>query len=190
MNNTKISCDEAISQYGKRIAEERRKLEEFSHDKRQETERKLAEANEQYKKTEERRQTASQELGTATEEVQRVRTNHDQMREQIEGVKREIDRVNAQLQHIAQRERNKLAPFGRNMEHVLADIARAQWFGGPPVGPLGQYVRVRDPRWAPLLRVRIGQLMSAFAVTDARDRPTLDAILKRHGKYALCFCQT
>jgi structural maintenance of chromosomes protein 6 len=184
MNATKITADTTIARYESQITEERRKLEEFSHDKRQETQRKLEEAIERYKQTEQRMEAVRRDRTAADEEIRRVRTSHDDMKRQIDEAKRHIESINSQLEHIAQRERNKLAPYGRNMELVLADIARQQWYGQPPVGPLGQYVRVRDPTWAPLMRVRIGGFMSSFAITDARDRKALEDILKRHGKYA------
>lgn len=182
MNTEKITNDKRISEFKRLIQEEQRKIDEFSHDKRQETQRKLEEAIQQYKTTEEQLKGLHVDRETAEREVRETRATHERLRGEIDQQKREIQDYDSQLNMLTQRERNKLAPFGRNMEQTLADIAKQQWCGRTPVGPLGQYVRVRDQAWAPLMRVRIGGLMSAFAVTDARDRKTLEAILKRHGK--------
>lgn len=185
MNTLKIANDKKIEEYKRKVQEEQRKVDEFSHDRRQETQRELEEATERYKTAEASLNTLQSQRQQAEQETRDNRTAHESLKGDIERQKREIQDYESQLSMLAQRERNKLAPFGRNMEHVLADIGRQQWYGRPPIGPLGQYVRVRDQAWAPLMRVRIGGMMSAFAVTDTRDRKTLEAILKRHGKYVI-----
>ncbi len=100
----------------------------------------------------------------------------DNLRSDIEGAQN-------QLQRLQEREKSKLAPFGSRMEQVLAEIERHQWHGQPPVGPLGRFVKLRDAqKWGNVMRVMIGNNMSAFAVSDARDRKALEAILKSTGK--------
>ncbi|EKM51961.1 uncharacterized protein PHACADRAFT_102496 [Phanerochaete carnosa HHB-10118-sp] len=181
INFLKIANDKKIEEYKRKVQEEQRKVDEFSHDKRQETQRELQEAIEQYNATNAGLSVLQSQRQQAEQEIRDTRTVHDSLGGDIERQKREISDFESQLNMLAQRERNKLAPFGKNLEHVLADIGRQQWHGRSPIGPLGQYVRVRDQVWAPLMRVRIGAMMSAFAVTDTRDRKTLEAILKRHG---------
>lgn len=185
MNSSKIRFDSQIEHYRQQIEVEQRKAEEFSHDKRQEAQRKLDEATERFNATDARIKALQQQRAQADEQASTTRREHDGLVAELNQQKRNIADFEAQLSLVAQRERNKLAPYGRNMERVLADIASQQWHGRAPVGPLGQYVRVRDSAWAPVMRVRLGALMTAFAVTDVRDRRTLEQILKRHGKYVI-----
>ncbi|KAG1822914.1 P-loop containing nucleoside triphosphate hydrolase protein [Suillus subaureus] len=72
---------------------------------------------------------------------------------------------------------NALAPYGRDIKGVLDQIAKMRWHGDVPVGPLGMHVKLKDMAWADLMRIQLGGLMSAFAVTDARDRPQLKRLL-------------
>ncbi|GJE88371.1 hypothetical protein PsYK624_044540 [Phanerochaete sordida] len=181
INTEKVANDKTIKQLQRQIEDEQRKLDEFSHDKKQVAQRKLEEATEQYKAATQRLEDLRRDRERAEQEVQDTRNENNKLRNDLGQQQREIESFQSQLDMLSQRERNKLAPFGSNMEHVLADIAKTQWYGRPPVGPFGQFVRVRDDAWAPLMRVRIGNLMSAFAVTDARDRKTLEGILKRRG---------
>ena len=182
MNTEKVANDSKIKMYRRQIEEEQRKLDEFSHDKKQEAQRKLDEAIAQHQSATSRLDDLRKDRERAEQEVLETRKENDKLRGDLAQQQRDIESFQSQLDMLSQRERNKLAPFGNNMEHVLADIARAQWYGHPPVGPFGQFVRVKDEAWAPLMRVRIGNLMSAFAVTDARDRKTLEGILKHRGK--------
>lgn len=185
MNNQKIELDKKIKGYQAAIEAEQKKVAEFSHDKKLAAEARLEEANQRVVDTDAQIAQKQQDRTHAEQEMHNVRRTHDQLKDRVDVARQEIMSTQSQLDLISQRERNKLAPYGKNMEQVLADISRQQWHGQPPVGPLGQYVRVRDPKWAPVMRVRLGQLMSAFAITDGRDRRTLDQILKRHQKYVI-----
>ncbi|KAG1810673.1 uncharacterized protein BJ212DRAFT_1378104, partial [Suillus subaureus] len=52
-----------------------------------------------------------------------------------------------------------------------------KWYGDVHVDPLGMHLKLKDMTWANLMRIQLGDLMSAFAVTDARDRPQLKKLL-------------
>lgn len=81
------------------------------------------------------------------------------------------------------REKDALVPYGKNIKMVLEKIKSMRWFGDMPLGPLGQYVKARDAKtWGDILRNQLGNLLCAFAVTDARDRIQLKKILQDSGK--------
>ena len=87
------------------------------------------------------------------------------------------------ISRCAEMERSKFAQFGNNMERVMHEIRHRQWYGQPPVGPFGLYVKIKEPeKWGNLLRIVIGGSMSSFAITDARDRPALAKIFADSGK--------
>jgi hypothetical protein len=87
------------------------------------------------------------------------------------------------IQKAKEHEQNNFAPYGKDIKRVLTQIERMKWHGQKPVGPLGVYVKVKDPqKWAPLLRSQLGGYMTAFACTDARDRPQLKRLLHDSGK--------
>lgn len=75
-----------------------------------------------------------------------------------------------------------LAAFGQDLHRVLDTIRGTRWYGDTPVGPFGRYVKARDGQWANLLRIQIGTLMTAFVISDVRDREALMRILGECGK--------
>lgn len=117
-----------------------------------------------------------EEADTARKEEESLLRDERELRQRVAECDEQITRCHSV-------KANKLAQFGPNMEILLNEIQQMRWYGQPPVGPFGRFVRVRDPkRWAPIMRVIIGNSMNTFAITDARDRPALAQVLKKHGK--------
>jgi structural maintenance of chromosomes protein 6 len=75
---------------------------------------------------------------------------------------------------------NELAVYGNGMRGALEKIARSRWQGEVPIGPFGRYVKLRDHKWAHVVRGQLGKLMFAFTITDGRDRTQLKAILDEY----------
>jgi hypothetical protein len=92
------------------------------------------------------------------------------------------------IERCVQQEKNSLAAYGRDIKGVLERIEKMRWLGDLPLGPLGVNVKVKEPeKWAELLRGQLGKYLTAFAITDARDRPQLKKVLEQSGKYVI-FC--
>ena len=116
------------------------------------------------------------------DEIQKAEIDVQEAAQAEEQAKTEMDSIEGQMRLLAEREKNKLAPFGSNMQRVLTEIDNKQWYGEKPVGPLGRYVKLRDLKWANLMRIQLGRIMCAFAITHAKDRDQLYGILNRTGK--------
>lgn len=76
-----------------------------------------------------------------------------------------------------------LAAFGKNVQSVLHEIDRGRWYGNKPVGPLGRYVKLKDPAYKDIVEANLGRLLCAFAVQDPRDRMQLQRILNDCERY-------
>ena len=112
----------------------------------------------------------------------------------VEREGRDIDRKKSDLQNRIQeceqmilaaknREKDALIPYGKDIKKVLEAIKKMRWFGEEPLGPLGVHVKARDPvRWGEILRNQLSSYLTAFAVTDARDRVQLKKLLYESGK--------
>ena len=172
------SIDEDIA----KIEAETEKIKRFEQGRQEETLRKLEEANKRFTATEAELEGMAEEHQKLIQEHADIQNQGKAFEQEVNGVQSQIEAINAQLGLIKDRERTQLAPFGVNLYRVMAQIPQMQWHGKKPVGPLGQFVKVRDPKWAPLLRARLGGGMSIFAITDPRDRQQLDTLLKRNGK--------
>jgi len=116
---------------------------------------------------------------TAHTELQGLQEPMKRNRDKLQGIDDQID----QLKQIG--EKGGLAIYHRNMPRLVQQVQTAHWYGERPVGPLGQYVKLKDPVWAPALRAMIGWTMHAWAVTTERDRTQLHRMFKEHG---MCVC--
>lgn len=183
MNEELQTYNKEIDNMKASIATETKKAEAVTQGKRDETELRLNQAKAELQEAEKERdglKAQIQRLEAETNEAEMkgraIRSN------ELARVDQKIANAQKQLQLNDERTRNALALFGSRMQEVLAEIDKARWHGQRPVGPLGKYVQAKDSRWAPVLRGRLGNAMSSFAVTDARDRPQLEQILKHYGK--------
>ena len=129
-----------------------------------------------------------------TNSLQIERKNVSGEADAVEREGRDIDRKKSELQNRIQeceqmiltaknREKDALIPYGKDIKKVLETIKKMRWFGEEPLGPLGVHVKARDPmRWGEILRNQLSSYLTAFAVTDARDRVQLKKLLHESGK--------
>lgn len=188
MNDTVKRCTGLIEGYDKNIAAERKRIEERSQVKREELDRKIADAEHAMADAETQLKAVREEKADKIREAEEAESQGKALKVQKDEAQQEVVNAEGELKQCGEAERNKLAPYGNNMAEILATIGRLQWHGNKPVGPLGLFVKVTDPLWAPLMRVQLGNLMTAFAITDGRDRVQLNQLLAHHKYVARCWC--
>ncbi|RPD77418.1 P-loop containing nucleoside triphosphate hydrolase protein [Lentinus tigrinus ALCF2SS1-7] len=182
INESLVGVNGTIAGLEKQISDEQARVESHSREKRekanaklQETNAKLAEKDATLKNVVEERQHAFGEVESATAEIRRLELERGTLQERVM-------ECEGQMARCAEMERSKFAQFGNNMDRVMHEIRHRQWYGQPPVGPFGLYVKIKEPeKWGNLLRIVIGGNMSSFALTDGRDRPALAKILEESG---------
>jgi chromosome segregation ATPase len=74
---------------------------------------------------------------------------------------------------------SRLNAFGIRIDLVMREIDKARWVAGKPIGPLGMYVSLNDPRYKNVFHAVLGQTLCLFAVLGDADRATMMAILQR-----------
>ena len=114
-------------------------------------------------------------------EGERAQASRDQARNRVQ-------ECEAQIKVIKDSEKNALAPYGTGMEAVIKEVQKKRWHGQPPLGPLGRFVKLKDHQWADAFRANLSGTMVSWAITDARDRAPLKALLERYGKYVAQYC--
>lgn len=172
-----------IEGYNERIAEETRRLEINTQAKREETSRKLQEAKDNVTTAEASLAAINSEMRQKKEELDTVGKEGQETENVMKAAKAHVEACQNMLTRTREQEQNSLAPYGKDIKGVQAQIAKMRWQGQAPIGPLGVHVKVKDPKkWAQLLRGQLGQYMMAFACTDARDRNQLKKLLKDSGK--------
>lgn len=187
MNSSLTALNKSIKDYEEKIAEEARRLEAHTQAKRDEINRRLdaakeavAEADRQHKDVIDQKRNKLLERDDLKSKGLAAEGKRQQLQERITECQTMINKCKEQ-------EKNSLAPYGVDIKGVLHSISKAHWHGDTPIGPLGLYVKLKDQKWAQLLRAQLGNLMMSFACTDARDRPQLKKILDQSKKYFCLF---
>ncbi|KII86908.1 hypothetical protein PLICRDRAFT_164325 [Plicaturopsis crispa FD-325 SS-3] len=181
MNQSLKGCNQQIDDYKERIAEESRRMEKHTQGKRDEMNRKLAAARDHVLVAEAEHHNILQQKREKIAELEAAKAQGQPAEMQKQEAQQRITACDGQIARCHEQERNNLAPFGKGIRNVIAQIAQMRWQGEVPVGPLGMHVKMRDQSWADLMRVQIGGLMSAFAITDTRDKQQLKNLLNSSG---------
>ncbi|KIJ26662.1 hypothetical protein M422DRAFT_55402 [Sphaerobolus stellatus SS14] len=131
---------------------------------------------------------AREELQEAQAEPAPLKTLTDKGEEDLkaleERVRRKQEEINAATANIEDSRNthgDRLRGYGNNLDKVLEHVQNERWMGETPIGPFGLYVNVKDRKWVPLLRGRLGNAMTNWVITSSRDRTKLRKILDDNG---------
>jgi structural maintenance of chromosomes protein 6 len=177
------ATNKQIEEYDRQIAEEARRLEADTSAKREETQRKLDEARTAVATAQARSEDASEQKHSLERQCEVLKDEGMQAEREMGAVQGRIRECEGMIERCMQQEKNSLAAYGKDIKGVLERIGKMRWAGDVPLGPLGVGVKVKEPeKWAELLRLQLGGYLTAFAVTDARDRAQLKKLLEQTGK--------
>ncbi|EGN98431.1 hypothetical protein SERLA73DRAFT_183436, partial [Serpula lacrymans var. lacrymans S7.3] len=176
------STRRAIAGYEARIAEETRRMEVHTQAKRAETNQQLERAKAKVREADDALSVILEQKRAKINEQSTVK-NEGLAAEAVKNTAKDrITECQTMITRCRDQEKNSLAPYGRDIKNVLAQVAKMNWYGDVPVGPLGTFVEVKDPKsWAQVLRSTLGGFMTAWACTDARDRQQLKRLLDQSG---------
>ncbi|TFK73649.1 P-loop containing nucleoside triphosphate hydrolase protein [Pluteus cervinus] len=168
----------------KSIEEETRRMATHSQAKRDESQRKLDIAQKSLDTAEAEFKEHEAKKRDLSANCDGIKNRAQELLAVIDGHKKKVDESNAMIDRSKESEKNSLAPFGRDIRGVLDAVSKMNWHGDKPLGPLGAYVKAKDPeKWGEILRNQLRNYLTAFALTDARDRPQLKALLERSGNH-------
>ncbi|KAJ2801456.1 Structural maintenance of chromosomes protein 6, partial [Coemansia furcata] len=184
MNMEARSTRERISSLTAEIATERARLE--SKDQAGKEKLRLAiTALEDNIKEEEAR------IADLQAEQQEFEERSSVLRETKVGCHREVDknrdlvtRTRTGLEEMMRSTSNRLNAFGQGVIEALDMIDRAKWKDSKPIGPIGRFVKLRNPKWARIIETTLDKSLNSFLVESYADRTALDAIFRR------CGCQS
>lgn len=97
----------------------------------------------------------------------------------IDKVKSDIEQAENVLRSLTRDRGSQDAGFHPNMPTLLRAIRQDNSFTKPPVGPIGNHVRLLKPKWSSILETSFGTTLSSFVVTSKRDMNILSDIMKR-----------
>ncbi|KAG9122629.1 Structural maintenance of chromosomes protein 6, partial [Ceratobasidium sp. 392] len=180
MNNALQQANSTIKALTERIVAEEAKLQDGRRELREKLNLDMEKVQKQSKTEQENLSECQANIANIQRLVQSKQAEWREVDSSRERLRTEITSIQNTIRRLQNTQKDQINMFGNNLDRVLSDISRARWYGQHPVGPLGQYVEVKDPHWVGLMRVNLGSLMSSFAVTDQRDRETLSRILIKH----------
>ncbi|MCJ1390845.1 Structural maintenance of chromosomes protein 6 [Xylographa bjoerkii] len=163
------------------IAEEYRKLEEVnggSHARR------LAELDERKAEVEEAKGRAEGH----NRALQSLEENKNRAVQGLEGLKtprrdknQEIQQCNQDLQALMKDRGQQLGGYPQGMPRLIKAVRQDNSFQQPPVGPIGEYVRLLKPAWSSILEKSFGGVLNSFIVTSKHDQNKLSSMMQKCG---------
>jgi chromosome segregation ATPase len=184
MNESLKGLNKQIAMYDKQIQEESQRLEADSQAKHEEAQRNLERARIAKDDAQSAIPAIAADLREAKAKTDDIETQGKALEPEIAKLRSDITRCDHTLHEIDRSANNHLVAFGNDIPRVLAMIEKHRWVGDKPIGPLGLHVKVKEPeKWAEVLRRTLFPVLTAFAVTDARDRDALKKILHGTKKY-------
>ncbi|KAJ7134841.1 P-loop containing nucleoside triphosphate hydrolase protein [Mycena epipterygia] len=181
MNTQLKATNKQIDEYNAAIEKETKRLERDSESKREESQRRLNGARAAVAAAEEALKAIQDQKSSAEEDLRRLKdagTAADNRRNEL---RKSVSECETAVQNCLRADTDRYAAYGQNIQRVVQQINQTTWHGEKPLGPFGVHVKVRDHQWAELLRFQLGQLLTSFAVTEARDLPQLKKILADNG---------
>ena len=119
-------------------------------------------------------------------DIQRLQDNQDdaertfeRMREPITRKQEEIGGCETQLQNLSRDRGDQNSAFPTEMPLLLRAIQRETRFAERPIGPVGNFVRLRRPEWSSQIEKSFGGTLSSFIVTSKTDMNVLTEIMRR-----------
>ncbi|KAG2009547.1 hypothetical protein CC2G_012466 [Coprinopsis cinerea AmutBmut pab1-1] len=183
--------DEEIKTLNRKISENQAKLEEENakllantQAQRDALDAEIQSVQEDIAKYERQLEEITQEkrdLDTKKRECQQKGHDLEKEKRELQNAIMSCDNLIRDAQRMAA---DKYVPYGHNIKDICQRIQGMNWYGDVPLGPLGLYVRAKDPaRWGKLLRIQLGGFLMSFVITDARDRPQLSKLLKDYNNH-------
>jgi len=166
-----------------KINEEAKRMATHTNERRERARAKLEDAKKAIETAEAQLRSFEDQAREKEEEVKGVRVEGERSQASRDQARARVQECEAQIKVARDSEKNVLAPYGNRIEAVIGEVQTMRWHGQQPLGPLGRFVKLKDHRWADVLRVNLSGSMVSWAVTDARDRAPLKALLERYGKY-------
>lgn len=130
-----------------------------------------------------------QKMQELTVRINEIDANSQTTEQLVQQKKTEFDTKNhergqhqGQKAQLEQRLNNKWNIYGNSIGEVIKMVDKTRWRGIKPIGPLGDYVELKQREWIIPVKIAIGSLMSSWIVEHADDRIELKRILAHFKK--------
>lgn len=121
-----------------------------------------------------------------SQSAQRVQSDSIEASKRVQAFKPRIeakrDEVRSKQELIRNLKNNDgqwMSAYDSSVQRLLSLISSNRNFRGTPVGPIGRYVKLKNPEWSPILETQFGAALNAFVVTSKYDQSILADLMKR-----------
>ncbi|CAI9728495.1 maintenance of chromosomes 6-like isoform X2 [Octopus vulgaris] len=121
------------------------------------------------------------QVETFQEDVSKYKDERSRFDTELRNIKRTIDYNQRELDNLKLSVKDNLRKYGSHIPDIMAHIEmdfKRKRFHRKPVGPLGEWIKVKDPRWALAIEVCLKSLITAFCVHDHDDCSQLEKIFR------------
>lgn len=91
----------------------------------------------------------------------------------------EMEEAKNKLRSLQQDQGQQNGAYDRNIDTLLRAIQQENRFREKPIGPVGNYVRLKKPQWSSILERTFGGALDAFVVTSKADQKILSELVRR-----------
>jgi len=102
----------------------------------------------------------------------------------------QIDKVENSIRNLETSRGSPYDAYERGVAALVKRIDQDNGFRDKPIGPLGAYLRLTEPRWSYILEATLGGSLNAFLVTNNQDQKRLSAMMNelnvRHCPILIC----
>ncbi|KAJ3194735.1 hypothetical protein HK101_002016 [Irineochytrium annulatum] len=185
--NSEINKDQRLSNdLAVKIRDETKKLQDSARAVREEKEKAVEEISARLKEIE----ASLSELKVAERaEEEKVETLSREMRERkyaaeqaLEAARHDMQTAEKALKDVTSNKGSRLGGFPRGTEqalrHIKEETNRGGWRGMVPIGPIGMYCKLKEPKYGFVIESYLNSTLNAFIVDRKEDADTLKRIFR------------
>ncbi|KAL1668799.1 P-loop containing nucleoside triphosphate hydrolase protein [Schizophyllum commune] len=182
INTAMTAVTTQIRNFDKQIADEHKRMAADTQAKRQMILDQIEQVKAELDAAGERVDDLTNQANEARRQAEKAKARGMDLQGRQSQLQTEIQNCDVELDRAKRANHDQFVNYGRDIQRVVQEVERSQWYGERPIGPIGRYVKARDPRkWGILLSWQLRGVLDAFVVTDQRDRKQMQTILSRYG---------
>ncbi|RKP07454.1 hypothetical protein THASP1DRAFT_17035 [Thamnocephalis sphaerospora] len=180
MNSNIRRLRATVEEHQRRIEEETVKLHQDNRARHDEINAQIDDIRQQIAKQQEQAKMHGENEQNAIRRIKELEDALTAAKENTDQAERDGNRIDQLVRQLHEQQQDRLKAFGTMMPDVLRAIQREQGWDEQPIGPIGNYIKLRNPVWADTLESLIGKALSDFIVTNHADKARLIRILRQH----------
>ncbi|KAH9904593.1 P-loop containing nucleoside triphosphate hydrolase protein [Xylariomycetidae sp. FL2044] len=170
-----------ISDLQAKISAEEQRLEQREGGILAAKQKEQEEANQAVKAIEESIATHNSSLPALKREFVEAEENAQRSGEDVETKRREVAALENRVRMLSQSRGDRLAGYDRKMPQLLKSIENDGGFREKPIGPIGSYIQLTQPKWSGILEKILNPRLNAFVVTSKSDHDRLSGLARKTG---------